>query len=263
VLDLVTAIRFDGRVQTGRTMPCRLACETAAGGQVEVVAKLSGGCERRVAALVSEAIAAMLAADLGLPVPEPFLVRLDPEFVETIPDRTVTEIAQRSNPVAFGSKSLPPGYTSWPVGKSIPKDALNLAAEIFAFDALIANADRRPENPNCLFSGSSLAILDHELAFVIEGVIGWQPPWEVGALEAMRRSSKHLFSEQLRGKTLNFDRLSGAWATITDARLTVYRGALPREWNEAREIADKALTYVASVRDNLTTALQEIERVLR
>lgn len=205
----------------------------------------------------------MLAADLGLPVPEPFLVRLDSEFVATIPDRTVTEIAGRSNPVAFGSKSLPPGYTSWPVGKAIPKDALNLAAEIFAFDMLIANADRRRENPNCLFSGASLAILDHELAFVTEGVIGWQPPWKVGALEALRRSPKHLFSEQLRGKTLNFDRLRGAWATITDARLAVYRSALPREWNEAGEIADKALRYVASVRDNLKMALQEIERVLQ
>lgn len=39
MLDLVTAIRFDGRVRTGRTMPCRLACEPAAGDEVEVVAR--------------------------------------------------------------------------------------------------------------------------------------------------------------------------------------------------------------------------------
>ena len=168
MLDRVTAIRFDGRVQTGRTMPCRLSCETATGDEVEVVAKLSAGCDRGVGALVSEAIAAMLAADLDLPVPEPFLVRLDPEFVATIPDQTVAEIARRSNPVAFGSKSLPPGFTSWPVGKSVPKDALNIAAEVFAFDALIANADRRRENPNCLFSGTNLAILDHELALLLK-----------------------------------------------------------------------------------------------
>jgi len=257
VLDRVTAIRFDGRVQTGRTMPCRLSCETATGDEVEVVAKLSAGCDRGVGALVSEAIAAMRAADLDLPVPEPFLVRFDPEFVATIPDQTVAEIARRSNPVAFGSKSLPPGFTSWPVGKSVPKDALNIAAEVFAFDALIANADRRRENPNCLFSGTNLAILDHELAFITEGVIGWRPPWEIGALEALRHSPNHLFSEQL-----NFDRLAGAWAAITDARLAAYGGALPGEWNEAGEITEKALKHVATVRDNLAAALQEIGRVL-
>ena len=263
MLDLVRAIRFDGRVQTGRTMPCRLACETTAGEEVEVVVKLSGGCDRTVAALVSEAIAAMLAADLDLPVPEPFLVRLDPEFIATIPDQIVADMARRSSPVAFGSKSLPPGYTSWPVGKPVPRDALNLAAEIFAFDALIANADRRPENPNCLFIGTSLAILDHELAFMMEGVIGWRPPWEIGALEVLRRSPRHLFSEQIRGKALNFDRLAGAWAAITNARLAVYRGALPGEWNAAGETADKALKHIAAVRDNLAAAVQEIARVLQ
>ncbi|MEQ1882619.1 MAG: hypothetical protein ABL878_16810 [Burkholderiales bacterium] len=51
VLDRVTAIRFDERVQTGRTMPCRLSCETVAGDEVEVVAKLSAGCDRGIAAL--------------------------------------------------------------------------------------------------------------------------------------------------------------------------------------------------------------------
>lgn len=263
MLDLVTAIRFDGRVQTGRTMPCRLACELAAGDEVEVVAKLSAGCDRRIAALVSEAIAAMLAADLDLPVPEPFLVKLDAEFVATIPDQTVVEIARRSNPIAFGSKSLPPGFTSWPVSKPVPKDALNVAADILAFDALIANADRRAENPNCLFNGTTLAIFDHELAFVTEGVIGWRPPWELGALESLRRSPSHLFSEQLRGRALDFNRLAGAWAAITDARLTAYRGALPSEWNDAAETADKALKHIAAVRDNLALALQEIARVLK
>jgi len=36
-------------------------------------------------ALVMEAIAAMLAADLDLPVPEPFLVTLESEFIAGVP----------------------------------------------------------------------------------------------------------------------------------------------------------------------------------
>jgi hypothetical protein len=156
MLSHVTAVRFDGRVQSGRTAPCRLTCEAEDGAEVEVVAKLSDGCDRKVTALVMEAIAALLAADLDLPVPEPFLVALEPEFIAGLPDATVAAMARRSSPLAFGSKHLPPGYTSWPVGKSIPKDALAMAAEIFAFDALIGNDDRRPVNPNCLFREPAL-----------------------------------------------------------------------------------------------------------
>ena len=244
-------------------MPVRLACETGVREEIEAVAKLSASCDRGATALVAEAIAAMLAADLDLPVPEPFLVRLEQDFVDAIADPEVEAIARRSSPIAFGSKKLPPGYTTWPVGKAVPREAVPVAAEVFAFDALIANADRRPDNPNCLFLGDNLAIIDHELAFITEGVIGWRPPWQVGALDALRRTQSHLFTEQLRGKALSFDRLAGAWAAVTDARLAEYRAALPVEWNAASDSADAALSHVAAVRDNLDMALQEVARVLQ
>jgi hypothetical protein len=263
VLNAVTAVRFDGRVQSGKTKPCRLACETAAGEEVEVVAKLSAGCERGVAALVSEAISAVLAADLGLPVPEPYLVTVDADFVDTMPDAEIVELSRRSNSVWYGSRRLPSGYTTWPVGKQIPKDAIPMAAEVFAFDALIANFDRRPENPNCLFLGSNLAIFDHELAFLTEGIIGWRPPWETGSLESFRRPQSHLFVDHLRGKALNLDRLSGAWLAVSDERLRAYRAALPLEWAEADEAAAKAIRHVTEVRNNLARAMQEIVRVLQ
>ena len=262
MLSHVTAVRFDRRVQSGRTVPCRLTCEAVDGTEVEVVAKLSDGCDRKVTALVMEAIAAMLAADLDLPVPEPFLVTLEPEFIAGVPDETVAAMARRSNPVAFGSKHLPPGYTSWPVGKAIPKDALGTAAEIFAFDVLIVNDDRRPVNPNCLFSGSSLAIYDHEMAFFTEGIVGWQPPWEIGSLESFKRTPRHLFFEQLCEKAVNFDRFAGAWLAVTNERLAAYKAALPDAWNAASQHADKALLYIGQVRDNIEAALQEVRRVI-
>ena len=262
MLDLITAVRFDGRVQSGRTVPCRLTCENDEGVEVEVVAKFSAGCDRKVAALVAEAISAMLAADLDLPVPEPYLVELTPEFISALPEPAVADMARRSSPVAFGSKHLPPGYTSWPIGKSIPRDALATAVEIFAFDALIVNDDRRRENPNCLFSGTNLAIFDHEMAFFTEGIIGWRPPWETGALESIRQTGRHLFSEQLRGKPLNLDRFAGAWLSITEERLVAYRAALPVAWSAAEASADGALKHIAQVRDNIELALQEVRRVL-
>jgi hypothetical protein len=238
-------------------------CEADDGNEVEVVAKFSDGCDRKVTSLAMEAIAAMLAADLDLPVPEPYLVALEPEFIAGLPDTDVAGRARRSNPVAFGSKHLPPGYTSWPVGKTIPKDAIVTAAEIFAFDALTGNDDRRPDKPNCLFSGASIFIFDHEMAFpATEGIIGWQPPWVSGSLAFLKQTHRHLFSEQLCGKPMNFDRLAGAWLSVTDERLAAYRAALPDAWNAANQHAERALLYIGQIRDNIEPALQEVRRAL-
>ena len=262
MLDLVTAIRFDRRMGSGKTKPMLFACAAPDGNEVEVVAKVSAGCDRGVGGLVSEAITAMLAADLGLPVPEPFLVQLDQKFIETWCDTEVHELAKKSVQVGFGSKKLPYGFTTWPVDKAIPPHLRTTATEILAFDVLTLNDDRRPENPNCLCDGKSFAIIDHELCFITEGVIGRKPPWEPGALEYMVRPRAHLFSDMLRGRDVNLDRFAGAWEGITDARLAEYRAALSPEWANDHGVAEKTLGYIAQVRDNIQAAVAEIRRVL-
>jgi hypothetical protein len=263
VLEVVTADRFDRRMGSGKSKPILLACARQDGTDVELVAKLSAGCERGVCGLVSEAIAAMLAADLDLPVPEPFLVRLEPDFTALIPDVEIRALAERSISVAFGSKKLPPGFTTWPRGKSITVSLRDAATEVFAFDAIIANPDRRPENPNFLSDGKDLAIFDHELAFLMEGLIGWRHPWEPGALEYFKHGpDSHLLFQALQGRPGSLARFTGAWSYITDNRLRAYKAALPPEWAANGGIDDRALAYLGAVRDNIQPAVEEINRVL-
>lgn len=264
MLDLVTAVRFDRRMGSGKTWPCLLSCARADGEETEVVAKFSAGCERQVGGLIAEAIAAILAADLALPIPQPLVVEFDAEFVELIRlrDPALAERAAASLLVAFGSSKLPPGFALLPRGKSVPQTLRPQAAEIFAFDALIQNPDRRQENPNCLLDGRSFAIFDHELAFITRGIIGWRPPWEVGALATLNGLKEHVFFADLQGKPLDFGRFKGAWEAISDARLREYRRALPEAWADDHGIADESLNYIASVRENIDPALAEIARVL-
>lgn len=77
MLDVVTAIRFDRRLGSGKTWPCLLSCARTDGEETEVVAKFSAGCERQIGGLVAEAIAAILTADLDFPIPEPLVVEFD------------------------------------------------------------------------------------------------------------------------------------------------------------------------------------------
>lgn len=75
----VVAVRYDRALSSGRNKPLLLAGNLE-GESVELVAKFEHRCERRVNALIAEALAAMFAADLDLPVPDPFVVRLDPDL---------------------------------------------------------------------------------------------------------------------------------------------------------------------------------------
>jgi hypothetical protein len=260
MLDPLVAVRFDRRASTGKSKPCLLACEDTDHAEAELIAKMSAGCERGVEALVAESISAVLATDLGLPVPTPYLVTMGPQFIQSIVDGEIAKIARASSPIAFGSRKLPPGFTTWPRGRRIPRALIQTAAEIFAFDALIQNSDRRPENPNCLVKGSKLAIFDHELAFANRLIIGWQPPWKVGALQFMANPNAHLFFSGLRGQSIEFDSFEAAWQLISDQKLAKYEQALPSQW--AASAAADALSLVSQIRDNIATCLAEVRRVL-
>lgn len=71
---------------------------------------------------------------------------------------------QASLGLNFGSKVLYPA-SIWPVNRSIPEAMWRDAVNIFAFDALIQNPDRRPENPNLLTQGDNVYVYEHETSF--------------------------------------------------------------------------------------------------
>lgn len=262
MLDMVTATRFYREMTSGRTNPSLLSCLDRTDDDVEVIAKFSGGCDRGVDSLVTEAIAALLGIDLGLPVPEPFLVEVDQDFIDIITNELIKQQISGSVFVGFGSKKLPQGFYSWGASQKIPVDLLPLTAEIIAFDGLIQNPDRRPENTNCLSNGIDLAIFDHDLAFVTEGILFWKPPWESGGLDNLINAQNHIFFKQLKRKAINFDRLREAWSSVTDARLQEYENTLPAEWLGDGSTSVRILDYIRNVRDNIDEALLEVERLL-
>ncbi len=164
MLEPVTAIRFDKPMKVGRTGPCLMGCIREDGTDEEVVVKFRAGCDMKERSLVAEALAALLAADLDLPIPEPFIVRIDPAFAAIIPDADARVKAEASIGWNFGSKRLPSGFSTIPKDQPVPSRLIDEAAEILAFDTFIANSDRTVDNPNCQSNGKQLAIFDHELA---------------------------------------------------------------------------------------------------
>lgn len=264
MLRRVIASEFVRATQAGKTRPAFLRCEDASLDAVEVVAKFSAGCDRGVTDLAIEALAACLAGDLGLPIPEPFLVEIPSVWADAVPaDRR--KLVQTSSPVAFGSKLITGGYRDWNAGSRLSAVTLPIALSVIFFDAMIQNADRRPENPNCIVSGDNIRIFDHDGCFMTKdhGIIGWKPPWEVGGLKPFETKAYHIFSTGLRKQSLDFSPIKNAWTGLPDERLADYLSALPPEWAKAKAHAEAAVKLVSDVRDNIDACILEMKRVLK
>ena len=60
-----------------------------------------------------EAVAACLAGDLKLPIPEPMLVVVPTEWIAIVPDEERRRRIEASSPIAFGSNLVTGGYSVW------------------------------------------------------------------------------------------------------------------------------------------------------
>lgn len=263
VIPRVTLSRVDRPAANGRTGPILGAIETDAGDEVEAFIKFSSGCDQGPVNLAREAIAACLAADLGLPVPRPWFVEVPPEILPAIANPEVAEKVGRSVSVAFGSTRVPPEFMVWTPGHRLSDGMRPVAASILLFDAIIQNSDRRSENPNCLVRGDDLRIIDHELAFAHRLILLWKAPWILGGMSDLETSGRHIFVKELERTAVDWDAIKSHWTSLSDTRLREYASAMPPEWAAANADVDVALRLIAEARDNIDGCIAELGRVLK
>jgi hypothetical protein len=238
-----------------------MLCKDEIGNDCEVVVKWREGLESTETGLICELMAALLAADLDLPVPKPFLVEVDSGLINGIGNNEVRTLAEKSAGLNFGSEKLRAGSGTWPKEKPIPVLLRPLAAETFAFDVLIDNPDRRQENPNLLWSNDEMFLFDHEQAFsFLRGVIGWRPLWTGQGTDFLRH---HVFFHQLAGLQHDWSRLTGALDALTDTRLNEYIEAVPSEWRSNNAAAEKIADYLRNARQNRTALFGVISHILK
>lgn len=268
MFDSVVAVTFHKPMANGKTKPCLLdGYSQTNSDSVEVITKFAEGCEEKAFTLVIEAFANFLAYDLNLPIPEPKLVEITEDFVSSISiDPPLKYIIARSKPFAFGVKRLPASFTvlTNPLFK-LTQEQLQSALEIFIFDMLIKNPDRRVDNPNCLTNGTSFAIFDHDLSLRPKVFSFELEPWEDGYMQ-VQDFKKHVFYSSLKGKTqeLDISEFLTSWKNLSDERLIEYKEALPNEWLIAYEDkVDNLLVFIKSLRDNIDKSLFIIREVLK
>ncbi|MCL4537069.1 MAG: hypothetical protein M1610_05710 [Nitrospirae bacterium] len=259
-IPILNATSLQRVLQSGRTQPCLFFCEDESGqSDGEYVVKLKAGMENGVNGLAAELIASQLANFLDIPTPEPAIIELDPLLAEVIPDPELSRKIKESAGLNFGSRVITGGFETWPVGKAIPSSLKTLAAEIFAFDALIQNPDRKVNKPNILWKGDNLYIIDHEMSLMfIYEILPMQNPWQITNLRFIK---EHLFYGNLKGQTVNLDRFAGALDLLTDNVIETILVNVPEAW-QSNNIS-KIKTHINEIVHHSNDFVDEIRRALQ
>jgi len=117
--------------------------------------------------LVSEWICASLAREVGLPVPDFGIFRLDhSDFCvwRSVQNTVVPDLVTEANQYVFGSLNMENSKDVFDSKSDLAHVDRALLAKIYWFDKLIHNTDRTDFNSNLLANGS-VYIIDHNNAF--------------------------------------------------------------------------------------------------
>lgn len=162
-----TAVQFRSPMKRGVNLPFLVVGASQDDGKrCPLVVKSRAGYADKPEAMLRELFSLLLARELGLNAPEPVLVEIPEGLDRAAADHPeYAELIRQSIGWNVGTVHLGESWKPWSKGiapRSIPLETLETA---YAFDAMVENADREADNPNLLWRGSELAVLDFDKAF--------------------------------------------------------------------------------------------------
>lgn len=148
-----------------------LASENQNAEREAVVVKCLAGYANRRELMIRELFSLILARQLGLRTVEPIIINLQDGIEFGAMDyrnhggQDYVQLISDSIGLNFGTIHLGSDWKQWlnsKPPKSIPKEEVNSA---YTFDAIVQNSDRLSGNPNLLWRGNELVMLDFDKSF--------------------------------------------------------------------------------------------------
>lgn len=208
-----------------------------------------------------ELIAALMARELDFIVPEPVIIHVSEAFVETMRGSANFQTAQNSLGFNFGNE-YKTGYVVVLKDQAISAGLESKLVDLYAFDLMISNADRRLEKPNFLTNGDDILIFDHELAFgfTLELPFLRNPePWTIRQQD-MNWIGDNFCYDRMRGKQFDFSGFQQKLTAIDNTFWDKLETILPADWLTGQVIDIKNYLNQLIVRADLFAT--ELNRIL-
>lgn len=244
MIEQIEAEVFQGFQTKGYSRPARLTCRRLNGQPLEVFIKFAGGVRDHYFGLCAELLCSAIARQLGFLTPEPYIVNLSPEFLAGAP-KGAKDLISRSLGLNFGTVAVGSGYGVMPTEPRLPTDLRKIAAEIFAFDVLIQNFDRKWDNPNLLWNRKRIVLIDHESA--LNPILQW-PDLSFARLD-LDKFYDHVFYSAISPADADFQRLVTVLQTLTPAVVDGFFALLPGVWRDETALS-KVKDYLSFLVDN-------------
>ncbi len=260
----LVATRYVTALREGGSVPALVEAQEAGqpGGAEPAlfVAKFRAAAQGGLA-LAAELIAGEIARAGGLRIPELAFIQVDAALGRSEPHQEIQELLVRS-----AGTNLAMGYLAGALGYDVaarrPVDG-RLASRIVALDLFVSNVDRTARNPNMLWQGEELWLIDNGASLI------WHHGWDGQGTEAdLLASAERPFARARDHVLLPLaDRLpeAAAWLAdaVDDARLAAIVETVPDGWLEdaAPSLRPAYLTWLRARRTALPHILQEAERV--
>jgi hypothetical protein len=254
----LTATTFLRPATSGRNAPLFCGCVEAADGPTEeFVVKI---LDVKQGALL-ELVGSRLATHFGILVPEAIAVHVGADFVALLTSDSRfchrAQLFQSNIGLNFASRYLSP-VAQWQSGRKIPDALLSRAVDIYAFDALTQNPDRRAINPNLFIMGDEIYVYDHETSFsFLQAILPSPKPWIV---EHEPYLKEHIFYAGLKGRKINIGNFLKRLVLLSDGALQGIRDEVPQEW--MHDCLDLIEVHLRSVRAHAEEFGVQVQRSL-
>lgn len=259
------ALRLDEIKHNGTTKPLVIECQYSS-EDIPVRKALLVKANRlpRITNLdlYCEVLGNLLARELGIETPEPFIVEIDEDFVQV--NRKIlweNSLALKTG-LGVGCEYFSQGFTAVTSNINLSKEKLEQAIMIYGFDLLTQNPDRRETNPNCAIKGDKIIAFDFEksLSFLYP-IFGQKPaPWELSKLK-LSGNDRHIFKANLkaREKEINWQPLVEKVKQINTEKVEELCSSIPFELGT---YTDKICEHFASIVSNIKSLELELQRSL-
>jgi hypothetical protein len=249
-------------LESGTTTPQLIlgVCQQT-GVKGDYVIKYRAASRMSAEASVRELVAAWIARELGLKVPEPVIISVSPEFVELLQGNEMYQIASNSLGYNFGNE-YQRGYLAPLKGQTFSEDFKRKLIDLFAFDMFISNADRRIDKPNFLYNGDDLLVFDHEIAFgfVMElPFLRNQIPWTFRDSD-LEWISQNFCYQYLKGNTYDFLPFIDKLTVLNDLFWTKVETIIPPDW--LNDQCSTIKNYLNSILENSHLFAGELTQLL-
>lgn len=261
-------LEYVQELSSGKSMPLLLRCICAQDQQKdEIVVKLSNNIMSHDAKC-REIIAAFIANELGLLVAEPVLVHINQDTLLAFKDNPHHQRVHNAIGKNFGNKWAGTGYNEFVHGFTLNQNILLKALNIFIFDVLIVNPDRRFEKQNLKTYQDNIIIFDHESAFgFVFDIFSNPTPW-VFADYDKDWIRKHLFYTELKKNypntilPQNIDNFMSVITTINAQFWHKAKALIPTEWQQTHNQIDKIQARFDLINNNTSQFSNAIKQIL-